>query len=124
MSTSITYKDITLIFLFGICLPTFDIYSDLAFCINYCNNIYDDGHSLPKMLTVIPILIPLIFTVPHWWRIEGNLRNRCLTFPLLLISWWPQYKMLEILYTGVVKKNENWLQKKNEFERDISHIGR
>ena len=80
--------DIVMIILFGICLPTFDIYSDLAFCINYCNNIYVEGHSLPKVLTVIPILIPLIFTVPHWWRLEGNFRNRCLTLPFLLVSWW------------------------------------
>ena len=123
MSTSITFKDIALIVLFGICLPTFDIYSDLAFSINYCTNIYKEGHSLPKLLSVIPLLIPFVFILPHWWRLEGNFQSRIFTFPLLLISCWPQYKMIQILYIGIVKKDQSWLKKKNDFEKDISHIG-
>ena len=119
-----SWKDVAMILLFGIGLPTFDVYSDLTFCINYYTQIYDEKTSqLPREITVIPLISSTISLIPHWWKLEKNTFQRLYTLPLLLLLVWPQYRMAKLLYLGW-KKNENWMNQKNTMDRNISHIGR
>ena len=117
-------KDSVMIFLFGICLPSFDVYSDLVFCINYYCYIFDPKHSeTPREITLIPIISSTIFLIPHWWKMEGNRQNRIYTLPMLLLLCWPQYRMAKILHMGWKKKGK-YLIEKDTFDREINHIGK
>ena len=119
-----SWKDIAMILLFGIGLPTFDVYSDLTFCINYYTQIYDERTSqVPREITFIPLISSTLSLIPHWWKLEKNASQRLCTLPLLLLLVWPQYRMAKLLYLGW-KKNENWISQKNTMDRNISHIGR
>ena len=119
-----SWKDVAMILLFGIGLPTFDVYSDLTFCINYYTQIYDEKTSqLPREITIIPLISSTLSLIPHWWKLEKNALQRLCTLPLLLLLVWPQYRMAKLLYLGW-KKNENWMNQKNTMDRNISHIGR
>ena len=119
-----SWKDVAMILFFGIGLPTFDVYSDLRFCINYYTLIYDEKTSqVPKEITLIPLISAAISLIPHWWKFEKNTFQRLCTFPLLLLLVWPQYRMVKLLYLGW-KKNRNWMNQKITMDRNISHIGR
>ena len=86
---------------FGILLPSFDTYSDLAFSYSLISGTYEPykAHRLMGKVTkhpiygsvmLIPIILVSLFTIPHWFRREKSLVKRVLTFPLLIGQLWPQ----------------------------------
>ena len=79
---------------FGILLPCWDVYSDVAFAIY----LISEGHIKFGLTMLGPMILSILFTIPHWWRIEATKSNRLKTFPLLLLLFWPQYRALRILY--------------------------
>ena len=74
---------------------------------------------------LFPVILSTVFTLPQWWRIEGKsqIKNKIVTFILILLQLWPQWKMLQILYLGLIKRDENWKQEKDKLMRNIGYLG-
>ena len=103
----------------NIFLNSFDVYSDLTLIIQMLN--YDD----PKFALALacPMIFSTLLTLPHWWKMEKNIYERILTFPLVLLLFYPQYKMIQVLYLGLWKKDGDWQKQKAVIEKNVSGIG-
>ena len=115
-------SDAILIVLFGICLPSWDVYSDIAFIANLF--LMDRPH--PKFASSMlgPLAASILFTIPHWWRSEGTMCRRLVTLPLLLGLCWPQYRAVRILVLGLCMKVSSWRSEKEFIEKDVCSIGK
>ena len=72
---------------------------------------------------MVPVFLSTIFQIPHWWKMEENMKRRIFTLPLLMAQFWPQSCMLRILYMGW-KKDVDWAKKKALLEKDVFSIGK
>ena len=86
--------------LFGILLPTFDTYSDGYFSYSlisgtYCESSNCTKHPIYGSVMLIPVLLAMLFTIPHWWRREKSW-NRLYTLPLLIFQVWPQWQVIKV----------------------------
>ena len=115
-------SDAILIVMFGICLPTWDVYSDLAFIVD----LFTRGLSHPKFASMMfgPLTASILFTISHWWRSEGTWFRRLVTLPLLLGLCWPQYRAVRILVLGLCMKVSSWRKEKETIDKDVSSIGK
>ena len=107
--------------IFGVCLPSWDVYSDFGFAYY----LYSKGHPNFGTAMICPIFLAMGFILPQWWQIEGktSTKNKIGTFCLVLIQFWPQWKMLQVLYLGLIKKDANWRKEKEMFNRNIGSLG-
>ena len=112
-------KDVLLTVIFGIFTHSFDVYSDLTLIIQMLR--YDD----PKFALALacPMIFSTLLTLPHWWKMEKNFYKRILTFPLVILLFYPQYKMIQVLYLGLWKKDGDWQKQKAVIEKNVSGIG-
>ena len=69
-----------------------------------------------------PILLMTIFSIRQWWRLEKSKRNQLLTFPLVVLQLFPQYRAIRILYLGLMRKKA-WRKEKELYDRDLSSLG-
>merc|ERR1712016_430921 len=76
------------------------------------------------MLT--PVLLAMLFILPHWWSNEKNtnLCNKIFTFILVLLQFYSQWKMLNVLYMGLWKKDAKWKEEKERLQQDIGFLGK
>ena len=96
-----THIDALVTFGTGVLLPFGDVYSDICLSVKLWNkSCYDyEYHNCDnpswgiKTLNLfgwiiwIPIIINLLFTIPHYLRVEKTWKQRLLTFPLLIFQW-------------------------------------
>ena len=113
-------SDAILIVLFGICLPSWDVYSDVAFIIN----LFVSDHPNFASMMFGPLTASILFTIPHWWRSEDTWFRRMVTLPLLLGLCWPQYRAVRILVLGLCMKVSYWRKEKDVIDKDVSSIGK
>ena len=136
---------------FGIGLPSWDVYSDIFFAYTlmkvecrywsgavYPHKIINDeteckklghfvgyyGHTKFGILALSPVFFSFLFTLSHWWKLEGNWKKRLMSLPFLLLQCWPQYRMARILYLGLWKKDKMWRSEKETMERNVGCVGR
>lgn len=117
--------------LFGVILPTLDIVTDWSLVFQLMagtillkvNLTQDDVVVYGFIYGLIAMAFPtlsVIFTIPHWLRMEKKSNGgsgRMRTLPLLLV--WPQYRVLRMLYTGLIKKDKSWQEMKAELDQDV-----
>ena len=115
-----TLMDIGLIVIFGVCFPTWDVYSDIGLAIT----LITFGHPNFAMAMLAPILLSTLFLIPQWLRREQTKKRILTTLPLVLFQLYPQFKMLELLYLGLWKKDSKWRSKKDELQKSVSYIGK
>ena len=136
---------------FGVALPTLDVGSDYALAITiflgndvwkalfeddnrdkdswvpvfHCGNL-EENQPIYGSITLLFPTISLLFTARHWWQMEDPKREgwfgRFKTLPLLLLQVWPQYRMIRVLYLGLVVKNPKWRQEQTELLRIVSGV--
>lgn len=111
--------DVVLTFVFGVFTPSFDIYSDLALIIKLAN--YDAKFAFTL---ACPMILSTIFILPHWWQLEQTMYKKIYTFPLVILQFYYQYKMMQILYLGIYKKTKQWKEQKDTLIKDVSSIGK
>ena len=97
------------------------IYTDIE---PYCRNNKKDG-SHPKfgIAVISPVFLSTIFVLFHWYKTEKNMLNRMMTLPLVICQVWPQYRILRILYFGLIKKSDQWKKENEHQKKDISCLG-
>ena len=118
----------------GVCLPSFDVYSDIAFAIQLITGSYNPKcsekakmHFLPHPKYAIAILTPVllswIFVAKQWYRNEKGVRQKLLTLPFLILQCYPQYRAMRVLYHAKWRKTYGWQRMKDAWEMEISHLG-
>ena len=141
----ITAKDIGLVSLFGILLPSTDQGTDYYTAANLINGEHDCRSGTSKVyicedwteedmqmeeararpygyVMLAPILLMTFFSLRQWWRLEKK-HYRWLTFPLVILQLYPQYRAIRILCLGLMKKS-SWRKEKDIFDRDLSSLGK
>ena len=119
-------------FLFGVGLPSWDVYSDLGFIYALLTGIpnwSNDRLELhPKFAIAMfcPILLNMVFIIPQWWKFERktNTKNKIWTFLLVLIQFWSQWKMMQVLCMGLIKKDPEWIKEKENLQRNVGNLGK
>ena len=119
----------------GVCLPSFDVYSDIAlalkllrgyFYINQdCKSKGEIVEPHPKLAIAMmtPVLLSWMFVAKQWYQAEKGVRQKLITFPILLLQLYPQYRALKVLYYAKWKKSNEWQQMKDAWEMNVSHLG-
>merc|ERR1711971_403235 len=111
--------------LFGILLPTFDTYSDGYFSYSlisgtYCETSICVKHPIYGSVMLIPVLLAMLFTIPHWWRREKRW-NRLYTLPLLICQVWPQWQVIKVLKL-MKDGNSQWRIEKEKLEKEVGSL--
>ena len=108
-------------------IPSFDVYSDIAFSYRLFNEAYKPDTYNEKKPTyggimLIPVALATLFMIPHWWREENTLKKRICTLPLLILQLWPQWKVLKIIKL-MWNKDKKWKYEKEKLDREVSSLG-
>ena len=84
------------------------------------------GHPKFALAMLTPVLLAMLFILPHWWSNEKNtnLCNKIFTFILVLLQFYSQWKMLNVLYMGLWKKDAKWKEEKERLQQDIGFLGK
>ena len=114
-------------------LPTADIYSDVSLVILLLSlyprhfvglEIISFAIKMGRIMT-IPLILSTLFILPHWLNCEKTLKRRIITFPLLLLQLYPQYRSMRILWWAFVRKNATKASKeKLHHESSLSNVGK
>ena len=84
--------------------------------------------SQPKfaIAMLMPVLLAMFFILPHWWKNEKKTSNfnKIFTFILILFQFYPQWKMLQVLYWGLWKKDLKWKEAKENLQRNVGSLGK
>ena len=124
--------DAILIFIFDICLPTWDVFSDLIFAFTLIIPRYyeysDSVESHPKfgIAMIVPMFFATLFILKEWWNMEKNtsMNNKILTFLLVIFQIYPQWKAGTILHMGILKKQTEWKEEQDKIERNLGFLGK
>ena len=95
---------------------------DMDLCIEKGGEFH--GHPNFAMAMFAPILLSTLFLIPQWLRQEQTKKRILTTLPLVLFQLYPQFKMLELLYLGLWKKDSKWRSKKLELQKSVTYIGK
>ena len=135
-----TNFDACLLILTEIVLPSTDVISDLLLIIQlttykeseaeskYCSRADEincfDLNTLGYMM-IIPLILSTILLVPHWWKNERSKKHKLLTILLLILQFWPQYRVFRILWLKYIKKNVEWsVEELRIIKGTIGNIGK
>ena len=121
-----------LLFATGVCLPSSDVYSDIAFATSLLSgNFYKDEactskstHPKYALAVLAPVLLSWMFVAKQWYQIEQGVKQKSTTLPLLILQCYPQYRALRVLYHAKWRETKGWQRMKEAWEMEISHLGR
>ena len=140
-----THFDALVTFGTGVLLPSADVYSDIGLSVKLLNKSCDEyktdyrkdpcskswverrveSQNRSGRIIWIPIIISLLFTIPHYLRVEKTWKQRLLTFPFLLCQCWPQYRSMRVLWFAYGPKNiAKCLAEKLDLEQNVSNLGK
>jgi len=82
------------------------------------------GHHNFALAMLMPVILAMLFILPHWWNNEKKTTssNKIFTFSLVLLQFYPQWKMLNVLYMGLWKKDAKWKEEKERLQRNIGSL--
>ena len=104
----------------GIILPIVNIYTDVGFSWT----LFKKDHIVFAVLLLIPIVIFNLVILRWWWTWENKIWKRVLTFPIVMLTLWPQYRTLKLMYKGWCKKDPEWKEEEKKLQRDIGSLGK
>ena len=112
--------DAIVLIIFGIILPTTDVYSDINFSIK----LYQFGQPRYAWSMLTPVFMSFLFMIVHWLRMESTLKKRLISLPFLILQIWPQAQVVKLLKMGLYEKNPQWRKRKDSMEREMSSVGK
>ena len=104
----------------GVVIPTADIYSDVSLIALLLTIVPTNELRLSRELAylaitfgkmmIIPLILSTLFILTHWLKCEENFKRRLLiTFPLVLLQLYPQYRSMRVLLWYEIQKNHDIL---------------
>ena len=126
------FTDAISIFIFDICLPTWDVFSDLIFAFTLITPQYYEYsksvESHPKfgIAMLVPMLFTTLFILREWWNMEKNtsMKNKIFTFVMVIFQIYPQWKAGKILQMGIFQKQTKWREEQDKIERNLGFLGK
>ena len=136
---AMSYFEAAIVSMFGVILPTGDVGSDYwlagplflkdySSCMtgySYLDYWLEQRYKYGGITLTFPLL-SFVFTTHHWWQMENPKKEggsgRIKTLPLLLSQVWPQYRMIRILYLGLVKKSPQWRREQKVMLENVSGL--
>ena len=131
-----SYFDGFTTFVVGVLLPTIDIYLDVT-CIellltierNESDHVTADlNKGILKefgMMMILPLILNTLLTLPHWFVSEKTWPRRLITFILVILQLYPQYRSIRILWLSFCRKNLTQSKKEQTLVgTSISHVGK
>ena len=112
--------DTVVLIIFGLILPTTDVYSDISFAVK----LFWNGHPRYAWSMLTPVILSFLFMIVHWLRMESTLKKRLISLPFLILQIWPQVQVCKILKMGLYDKNQQWRKRKETMDRDVSSVGK
>ena len=127
-----------LLIVFNILLPSFDVYSDLAFSSSLIRGTYKPScekwtpgypnckptkHPIFGTMMLIPIILATLFIIPHWLKRENTALKRILTFPIVVCQFWPQLQVIKVLKLMKERRTKKWREEKEKLEKEVSSLG-
>ena len=112
--------DAIVLIVFGIILPTTDVYSDISFAMK----LFWQGHPKYAWSMLTPVILSFLFMIVHWLRMESTVKKRLKSLPFLILQIWPQLQVCKILKMGLYDKNPQWRQRKDSMECEVSSVGK
>ena len=112
--------DVIIFMIFGLILPTTDIYSDISFAVK----LFWNNHPRYTWSMLTPVILSFLFMIVHWLRMESSVKKRLKSLPFLILQIWPQVQVCKILKMGLYSKNPQWRQRKDSMDREISSVGK
>ena len=119
-----------MLIVFNILLPSFDIYSDLAFSSSLLSGTYepyDDRqavkHPIFGSIMLVPIILATLFIIPQWLKRENTALKRILTFPIVVCQFWPQWQVIKVLKLMKERRTKEWREEKEKLEKEVSSLG-
>ena len=131
-----------MLIVFNILLPSFDTYTDLAFSSSLLRGTYEQfcrpslsesiyitsnckptKHPIFGSMMLVPIILTTLFIIPHWLKREDTTLKRILTFPLLVVQFWPQWQVLKVLKLIKERRTKEWREEKEKLEKEVSSLG-
>ena len=119
-------KELCILIIFGILLPSFDVYSDIVFSISLFFGLnVQSGRRMPLLgsIFLIPIALTTFFTTLKWWKREKTLKQKLFTFPLLIGQLWPQWETLKVVRM-IWNSKPQWREEKKKMEVEVSSLGK
>ena len=89
----------------------------------YCHGSNDGRHPTFGFAILSPVFLSTIFMLVHWWKTESNLKNKLVTLPLVICQMWPQYRIIRILYFGLIEQTSIWKTENEEQKKNVSSLG-
>ena len=124
----LTKRQLILIVLFKICLPTFDVYSDIGTAyelLTWENRRNKNLYTALGSSTILFMVLGLLSTIPHYLKNERTWGRRLKTLPFLLLLCWPQFKAVEVLWIAfIIKDVEMFEERLFTMELEISQVGK
>ena len=119
----------------GVVIPTADIYSDVSLIALLLTIVPTNELRLSRELAylaitfgkmmIIPLILSTLFILPHWLKCEENFKRRLITFPLVLLQLYPQYRSMRVLWWAFFRKNvSHCLKEKHHNDCSISYVGK
>ena len=133
-----SHFDALVTFMTGVVLPSGDVFSDIGLSVKLLYKSCDDNPCGDKWIAEkvkiqnlfgwtiwIPIIVNLLFTIPHFLRVEKTWIQRLLTFPFLICQCWPQYRSMRVIWFAYVTKDiaKCWAEKL-DLEQSVSNLGK
>ena len=107
-------KDIILLLVLNITLPTFDVYSDLYLIIR----LFINGHPKYAGSLLTPFLLNYVLTWLLWWRMD---KRKLLSWIPVLLCCYPQYCAAKVILL-LWRDEERGLKKKRKLEREVTEL--
>ena len=127
-----------MIAVFGVILPSVDVYSDILFDVTlfrgdyyhnqWCEenrpNVKVTRHPVFGLIALIPLLASFLASTRLWWQLEQGWKSKLKTLPALLLQFYPQWRVLLVIYHAKWTKNPIWVKMKEEWDAEIGHLGK
>ena len=114
LTTGQKFKEILLIFILNIGLPTADIYSDLSLIVEF----FTKGHLNYATFLLVPFLLNYILTWINWSRID---EQKLMTWVACLLGCYPQVKAAQVIWY-LWTNPEKGMEKKKKMDRDVAEM--
>ena len=110
-----------LLLFLSIALPTYDAIADLYFSLLAIHG----GHYHWGLTLLATVVKYLIFTFFTWWKMDHGdtwAEDRRWTWLLVVLMVWPQWRALSLFWDIVVRRDQEALERKKEFERRVGGL--
>jgi hypothetical protein len=113
LSTKQKIKEMMLLIVFNVLLPSLDVYSDIALIVKFISS---DHYNWAGLL-IVPFTLNYLLTWGVWWRLDKMKKKYWIAVAL---ACYPQFRAVKVILSIWRNSSEKALEKKRTLEREVS----